>query len=115
MNEQTGRFLAICAVLSVSALCLIGDYFLKLAGSGKEYIDVKLFIVGTVVYGAAATGFFFGMKHLNLATVGVYYSLSTILFMAALGYFAFGETLSAREAAGVGLALVSMLLLSRVA
>lgn len=115
MSEQSERLVAIGAVLAVSAVCLIGDYFLKIAGTGKDYINLKPFIAGTIIYGAAATGFFFGMKHLNLATVGIYYSLSTIIFMAALGHFAFNETLSPRELAGIGLGIASMLLLARVA
>jgi drug/metabolite transporter (DMT)-like permease len=53
------------------------------------------------------------MKHFSLATLGVYYSVSTILFLAVLGVFVFGEKLTSYEIVGIGGAIASLLLLWR--
>jgi undecaprenyl phosphate-alpha-L-ara4N flippase subunit ArnF len=52
------------------------------------------------------------MKHMKLAVVGVVYTAAMLILLAVIGYFFFGEKLTLREWAGVGLALAAVVLLS---
>lgn len=54
------------------------------------------------------------MRHITLAQAGVAYSMLTLLALYAIGALVFGEELRMREYTGIGCALVSMILLSRV-
>ena len=100
--------------LSMSVLGVVGDYFLKIAGISKN-TDLRWFILGVLIYALTAFGWFYAIRHLKLEYVGVIYSLSTVLLLTALGTFYFGESLSAREILGIGLAVASILLLARFA
>ena len=55
------------------------------------------------------------MKHMPLATIGVWYSIITILLLTGLGVFAFGESLSLRDGAGLLLAIAALGMMSRFA
>ena len=79
------RIFPIVMVLLMSLLALLGDYFLKLAGSKEGvFLEPRLFSLGFLCQGLSLFGWFYVMKHFSLATLGVYYSVSTILFLAVL-------------------------------
>lgn len=104
------------SLLIIEALCLVGvtaDYYLKMAGSGQEYIRLKLFLIGLILQASTAIGWFLVMKHLTLVQIGVYYSISNILMLAALGVFGFNETIGTREISGIILAIISIALMAR--
>ncbi len=63
------------------------------------------------MYGLVAIGWFFLMKSNSLATIGVMFSASTIIMMAALGYFVFREPFGLREAFGVMLAIMAVVVI----
>jgi multidrug transporter EmrE-like cation transporter len=48
-----------------------------------------------------------------MSTIGVIYSLSTVLLLAALGVILFNESLNRYEVTGIFFAVASILLLSR--
>lgn len=100
-------------VAGMAFLNVIGDYFLKLASLQPTAIANRYFFAGVSIYALSAFGWVFAMRHMNLAAIGVVYSLSTILLLAALGVFVFRETLTTAEAAGICLAVLSILLMSR--
>jgi drug/metabolite transporter (DMT)-like permease len=110
------RLLPIVTVLLMSLLALLGDYFLKLA-SHKEsvFLELRLFSLGFLCQGLSLLGWVYAMRHFSLATLGVYYSVSTILFLAILGVFVFGEKLTSYEIIGIGGAIGSLFLLWRFA
>lgn len=110
------RIPPIVTVLLMSLTALLGDYFLKLAGS-KEAVSLepRLFCLGLLCQMLSLACWFYAMKHFSLATLGVYYSASTILFLAALGVFVFGEKLTSYEVIGIGAAITSLFLLWRFA
>jgi drug/metabolite transporter (DMT)-like permease len=106
---------AVLVTIGFSLVGVLGDYFLKRASESESSLSSPFFAIGFVVYASTAFGWVFVMKHLKLATVGVVYSVSMIVFLTAIGVLVFGESLSAREAAGVLLALASLYLLMRFA
>lgn len=96
----------------VTLATLLGDYLLKKATTNPEGMSSGWFAAGTVTYGFLAIGWFVLMKSNSLATIGVMFSASTILLLTALGYFVFKEQFGMREALGVSLALLSVVLMS---
>ena len=94
---------------------VIADAFMKKAGQGPAYVDMKWFVLGTLVYISTIFGWFFVMKTLKLSTIGVLYGVSSILFLVFAGVIFFGEHLNALEWMGIVLAVTSMLLLAKFA
>ena len=102
-------------ILLIAVFTLIGDYFLKLASEKQPSFTSLAFAVGLVVYGSTAVGWVLVMKHMPLATIGVWYSIITILLLTGLGVFVFGESLSLRDGAGLLLAIAALGMMSRFA
>lgn len=103
-------------LLSISLLCAVGvwaDYYLKLAGSGSHFIDIKNFIIGFIIHSSAVIGWFLVLKYVKLIQLGVFYSMSMILLLTALGVFQFGEELGGREITGIVFAITSLILMSK--
>ena len=92
----------------VAAVTLLGDYFLKMAVDKTDGMLSAWFAGGAFMYGLAAIGWYFLMKSNSLATIGVMFSASTIMLLAALGQFVFKEQFGLREAVGVSLAILSV-------
>jgi drug/metabolite transporter (DMT)-like permease len=111
------KLFALLALITMSVVVLIGDYFLKLAGTGNQgaSLEPRLFVIGFAIESMTTFGWFYAMKHLKLATVATYYSVLTVLMLAALGSFAFDEKLNLGEMMGIGAALVALVLLARFA
>lgn len=105
----------ILITILLSALGVIGDYYIKLSGAGPRYMELRWFILGAIIYGASALGWFYVMKHVKLGSLGVISSLWTILLLILVGYFFFNEKLSTTEVVGIATAIISIVLLSRFA
>ena len=65
------------------------------------------------MYLTSAVGWVFAFRHMKLASIGVVFSLFTIVLLAALGVFVFGETLNRYEVLGFGFAVAAIVLLGR--
>jgi undecaprenyl phosphate-alpha-L-ara4N flippase subunit ArnF len=107
----------IISLLAIVGLALVGvggDTLLRLAGAGVKFIDWKFFILGLIVYASTAIGWFFALKYIKFSTVGVYYSLASLLFLIIIGHFYFKETLSPREIFGMVLGVASIILLRNI-
>lgn len=103
----------ILSVILLSAIGVVGDFFIKLSGNGEKFLNIKWFLLGLLVYMFLAFGWFYTMKHIKLSSLGVIYSLTTVLLLVAVGVFYFHEHLNTREIIGVTLAILSVCLLSR--
>jgi|SRR3989344_8460896 len=108
-------YIKILIIIGLSLIGVLGDYFLKLSGSGARYIDWKFFLIGALVYSSTAIGWFFVMKNIKLGTLGVVYATTTVLALTLIGTFFFKENLNYYEMAGLVAGVVSILLLSRFA
>lgn len=106
--------MAYLVAVLMSALGVVGDYWLRIAGSSKP-TDMRFLILGIAAYALTALGWFYALQYLKLATVGVIYSLFTIILLTLLGTFYFKEQLNFMEGIGLALAVVSILLLARFA
>lgn len=101
-------------VALIALITVVGDWFLKLASqqTASPFLN-RWFLCGVVIYALCAFGWVIAMQHMKLATIGVVYSVSTVLLLTALGVMVFGETLNKCEMAGIACALLSIVLLTR--
>ncbi len=72
-------------VITLAIIGVVGDYFIKLSGNGDRYITYHLFFVGMIIYALTAFGWFYAMKHIKLGILGVFYSLTTVIFLVIVG------------------------------
>lgn len=96
----------------VTAATLLGDYFLKRATLTSDGLRSLWFAGGAVTYGLLAIGWYSLMKSNSLAAIAVMFSASTVILLAALGYFVFKEQFGLREALGVSLAVLSVVVMN---
>ena len=90
---------------------VVGDFFIKISGSGSKFVELKWFIVGLAIYASTAFGWFFVMKYVKLPVLGVFYTVSTVLFLTLVSVFYFKEPLTLYEIIGILFAMGSILLL----
>ena len=95
----------------VTAVTLLGDFLLKTATTKPAGMMSGWFAGGALCYVLLAAGWYLLMKNNSLATIGVMFSASTIILLAALGYFAFKEQFGLREALGVSLAILAVVVM----
>ena len=101
-------------VIGLSLIGVLGDYFIKLSGNSNiKYIDLKLFLIGLIVYSSTAVGWFFVMKHIKLGTLGVIYGVTTVIALTIIGVTVFKEHLNIYEIVGIIAGVSSIILLSR--
>lgn len=105
--------LAYLVAVVMSAVGILGDFFLKRASASARPMLTADFAVGFVLYASTALAWVFVMGHLKLATIGVIYSVCMILMLTLMGVFLFGESLNRAEAVGIALAVASVCLLAR--
>ncbi len=103
----------IIVAAAMSAIGIVGDYFLKRASGEAGPLATPAFLVGLALYSSTAFAWVFVMRYLKLATIGAIYSVCMILMLTAMGFLIFDETLNRYEVVGIALALASIVLLSR--
>lgn len=103
--------LALLVVITLATVT--GDYFVKLASTRPSGLATQSFLIGAFFYGLPAVGWFFLMRSHSMAFIGVAYSASTMLLLAALGIFVFKEEFYVRDALGLGLAILSVGIMAR--
>jgi drug/metabolite transporter (DMT)-like permease len=103
----------IVVAAAMSAVGIVGDYFLKRASGEASPLVTPAFLVGLALYSSTAFAWVFVMSYLKLATIGAIYSVCMILMLTGMGFLLFDETLNRNEIAGIVLAIASIILLSR--
>jgi TRAP-type mannitol/chloroaromatic compound transport system permease small subunit len=86
MNQA---YIAILIAITLSSLGVLGDYFLKIASNNESALQTRWFIFGVVILASTAFGWVYTMTHLKLATIGVVYSVSTVVLLALVGVTCF--------------------------
>jgi small multidrug resistance pump len=104
---------ALLVAVFLSALGVAGDCVLKWASHERHPVRNAWFFCGAAIFALSAFGWVYVFKYLKLSTVGVVYSLSSVLLLTLAGIVVFRESLSRQEVLGVVLAVVSIVLLSR--
>lgn len=105
-------FKSIPILIAIALATLISDYLLRKATRASDGLCSSWFMGGAAIYGLLAFGWYFLMKSNSLASIGVMFSASTILLLAALGYFVFKEQFGIREALGVSLAFLAVVIMN---
>src|SRR3954452_17894735 len=109
------RTLAVLITIGFSYIGVLVHFFLKLASAREQPLRTSWFYLGFVLYASIAFGWVFVMKHLNLATISVLYSVSLVLLLTGIGVALFHESLNYFEVIGIVLAVISLVLLMRFA
>ncbi len=100
-------------IIGIAVITVAGDYFIKLASLATRPLHNKWFVAGCIMYILSTFVWVFALLHIKLASIGVIYSLSIVILLAALGVFVFGESLNRREVVGFGFAVIAIVLLGR--
>ncbi len=109
--DRTTSMVIVAAAMS--AVGIVGDYFLKRASGEPSPLGTPTFLVGLALYSSTAFAWVFVMRYLKLATIGAIYSVCMILMLTSMGFLFFDETLNRYEIAGIIFAMTSIVLLSR--
>lgn len=91
---------------------LLGDYCIKVASSRPEGLWSHWFLIGAALYGLPAIGWLLLMRTHSLAMIGVLYSASTIVLLAAFGTLVFREPIGWRDILGLILAVSAVAVMS---
>ena len=101
--------------IGLALVGVVGDGFVKEATTTKGTVEIEYFIAGLLIYAVTAFGWFYVMKTMKLSTIGVFYAVSTVLFLTLAGFLFFGEHLNTAEWVGVTMAIASLAILGRFA
>lgn len=99
--------------LACAVIVIAGDLALKVAADKELPITSPLILAGCALYALSAIAWFWAMRHISLAQGAVAYTMFSLLALCVIGVVAFEETLQAREIAGIGCAVLSVILLIR--
>ena len=75
---------------------MFGDFFIKISGNSGKFVIWKYLILGILIYGLSAFGWFLIMKNSKLSILGAVNSVFTVLFLVLLGVFYFKDSLRVR-------------------
>jgi small multidrug resistance pump len=107
------NLMPILIIILLAGIGVMGDYFIKLSGNGPKYINHSYFLIGIAMYALTAFGWFYVMKHIKLSTLGIFYSITTVILLALVGTIFFKEHLNAYEIIGITLGIASLVILAR--
>ncbi|MGI8604217.1 MAG: SMR family transporter [Verrucomicrobiales bacterium] len=102
-------------VFLLSAAGVVADAALKVASEQTAAFANRYFSAGALIYASTAFFWVLAMKHLKLAVLGAFYSVSTALLLALVGVLFFKEALQPKEIVGIGLGVASLVLLTHSA
>lgn len=100
-------------IVSVITVTLLGDYTIKRATLDPAGLLSPSFSIGVAAYGLSAIGWFYLMKSHSLAMISVLLSASMLIMLPILGRIAFLEPIRIRDALGVSLALLAIIVMKR--
>jgi len=105
--------IAVLIGVLLSLVTVLGDVFVKHALLQFQFSGWKWLLLGAIIYGLTAVGWFFVMRKAKLSTLGVVYSASIIIFLTLFSVLYFKEKISAIELVGILMAIGSLMILSR--
>ncbi|MBX2880660.1 MAG: EamA family transporter [Granulosicoccus sp.] len=107
-NTMIGYGFALLTAITV----LAGDYFIKVAADNSRFYSGS-FLLGALLYALAAASWYGSMRFASLAQASVAFSMLSLVAVCAMAVIVFGETINRQEMLGIGLAMLSMLLMVR--
>ncbi|MDO8565876.1 MAG: transporter [Candidatus Moranbacteria bacterium] len=101
--------------IGLSIITVFADALIKHASLQSAFSGWKTLVLGAIIYGMTAFGWFFVMRSVKLSTLGVLYGVSCIIVLTLVGVFYFQEKINSLEIFGITLAIISLIILSRSA
>ena len=101
--------------IGLSAITVFADAIIKHASLQNAFSGWRLLVLGAIIYGATAFGWFFVMRKIKLSTLGVLYGVSCVILLTLVSAFYFKEKINPMEIFGITLAIISLIILSRFA
>lgn len=99
--------------IALSAVTVLGDVLIKTAADKAGWSGWWLLVIGAVVYGATAFGWFYVMRYDELTDVGVLYAVSTVVILFGVSGLYFKEHIAPMEIVGLVMAVVALILMLR--
>ena len=90
---------------------ILGDYFVKKSSIEEGYSGWKLLVLGGLLYGVSAIGWFWVYRSVKVFTVGAIHSLGIIILTIFLSLVIFREKMNFIEIVGILLGVVSITIL----
>ena len=101
--------------IGLSIITVFADALIKQASLQNAFSGWQILIVGAILYGITAFGWFFVMRKIKLSTLGVLYGVSCLVFLALVSVFYFREKINPIEILGIALAIISLIIMYRFA
>jgi len=98
--------------IGLSLITVLADSLIKHASLQNAFSGWQMLILGAIIYGLTAFGWFFVMRKIKLSTLGVLYAVSVVVFLTLVSVFYFKEKISTIEIVGISMAIVSLVILS---
>lgn len=114
-NIMSATLIAILVGIGLSLITVLADTLIKHASLQNAFSGWKILVLGAVIYGLTGLGWFFLMRKIKLSTLGVLYAVSVVVFLTLISVFYFKEKISPLEILGIGMAIISLIILSRFA
>ena len=73
--------------IGLSAITVVADVFVKHASLQKAFTGWPMLVLGAVIYGLTAFGWFFVMRKAKLSTLGVLYAVSCVILLTLVSVF----------------------------
>lgn len=101
--------------IGLSLITVFADSLIKHASLQNAFSGWQALVLGAIIYGLTAFGWFFVMRKIKLSTIGVLYAVSVVIFLTLVSVFYFKEKISLQEIIGIIMAIASLVILSRFA
>ena len=101
--------------IGLSLITVFADALIKHASLQNSFSGWQMLILGAVIYGLTAFGWFFVMRKIKLSSVVVLYAVSCVVFLTLISVFYFKEKITILEVFGIFLAIISLIILYRFA
>jgi multidrug transporter EmrE-like cation transporter len=101
-------------VIALTCIGVGADAFLKIASGQPKPFWNRWFVFGLLASAGFAAVWVLLMQTMKLATAGVVYAVTSALLLACVGVLFFGEKLSGTESTGAIMAILAVVLLSRI-
>ena len=107
--------ISLLAGIGLSIVTVLADAFIKHASLQTAFSGWKWLVLGALIYGATAFGWFYVMRKVKLSTLGVLYSVTVVVFLTLVSVFYFKEKISNLEIVGIIFAIIGLAILARFA
>jgi drug/metabolite transporter (DMT)-like permease len=99
--------------IAMIIITILGDYFIKKASVLQHFTGWKLLVLGGILYGLSALGWFYVYRSTKFFTVGAIHSFGIIVMTILLSVLIFKEKISGSEIFGLILGIISLAILLR--